>query len=177
MLYLQLLWSFIKIGFTSFGGLSMIPLITSEVLGHGWLTAQEVTDLIAIAEMTPGPLGLNSASFAGVRVGGFPGAIVATLGAVFPTLTVTAFAGFWYDKFKTSTLMVRIMTGVRPVCLGLVAGICLSLTMTNYVLDGQVSVLAILIGLVDYFLLARLKKSIPFVICVSAVAGMLCFHV
>ena len=55
MVLLELLWSFTKIGFTSFGGLSMIPLITSEVLSHGWMTASEVSDIVAIAEMTPGP--------------------------------------------------------------------------------------------------------------------------
>ena len=67
MVLLSLFWSFVKIGFTSFGGLSMIPLITSEMLSHGWMTAAEVTDIIAIAEMTPGPLGINCATFAGIH--------------------------------------------------------------------------------------------------------------
>ena len=55
MVLLELIWSFTKIGFTSFGGLSMIPLITSEVLSHGWMTASEVSDIVAIAEKTAGP--------------------------------------------------------------------------------------------------------------------------
>ena len=67
MVLLELYISFLKIGFTSFGGLSMIPLISSEMLSHGWMTASEVSDIVAIAEMTPGPLGLNSATFAGLR--------------------------------------------------------------------------------------------------------------
>ena len=67
MILLQLLWSFTKIGFTSFGGLSMIPLISSEMQVHQWMTAEEVSDIVAIAEMTPGPLGLNCATFAGIR--------------------------------------------------------------------------------------------------------------
>ena len=67
MIYLQLFWSFVKIGFTSFGGLSMVPLIRDEMLSHGWMTIDEVTDIVAIAEMTPGPLGYNSATFAGIR--------------------------------------------------------------------------------------------------------------
>ena len=65
MVLLELFISFLKIGFTSFGGLSMIPLITSEMTSHGWMTAAEVSDIVAIAEMTPGPLGLNCATFAG----------------------------------------------------------------------------------------------------------------
>ena len=65
MVLLELYISFVKIGFTSFGGLSMIPLISSEMLSHGWMTASEVSDIVAIAEMTPGPLGLNSATCPG----------------------------------------------------------------------------------------------------------------
>ena len=70
MILLELFWSFCKIGFTSFGGLSMVPLINSEMLSHGWMTLSEVSDIVAIAEMTPGPLGLNCATFAGTRVAG-----------------------------------------------------------------------------------------------------------
>ena len=88
MVLLELIWSFTKIGFTSFGGLSMIPLITSEVLSHGWMTASEVSDIVAIAEMTPGPLGLNCATFAGIKAAGIPGAIAANLGVLMPTLTL-----------------------------------------------------------------------------------------
>ena len=69
MVLLELFISFLKIGFTSFGGLSMIPLITSEMTSHGWMTAAEVSDIVAIAEMTPGPLGLNCATFAGMESG------------------------------------------------------------------------------------------------------------
>ena len=82
MVLLSLFWSFVKIGFTSFGGLSMIPLITSEMLSHGWMTAAEVTDIIAIAEMTPGPLGINCATFAGIHAAGMPGAVAASLGVM-----------------------------------------------------------------------------------------------
>ena len=64
MILWELFITFCKIGFTSFGGLSMVPLINSEMLGHGWMTATEVSDIVAIAEMTPGPLGLNCAIFA-----------------------------------------------------------------------------------------------------------------
>ena len=68
MIYIELFVSFLLIGFTSFGGMSMIPLINAEMLSHGWMTATEVSDIVAIAEMTPGPLGINCATFAGTRV-------------------------------------------------------------------------------------------------------------
>ena len=65
MILLELFWSFCKIGFTSFGGLSMVPLINSEMLSHGWMTLSEVSDIVAIAEMTPARWGWNCATFAG----------------------------------------------------------------------------------------------------------------
>ena len=86
MVLLELLWSFTKIGFTSFGGLSMIPLITSEVLSHGWMTASEVSDIVAIAEMTPGPLGINCATFAGIQAAEFPGPLPPIWGYCLPPL-------------------------------------------------------------------------------------------
>ena len=85
---LEIFFSFVKIGFTSFGGLSMLSLITEEMLQHGWMTAREITDIAAIAEMTPGPLGLNCATFAGMKVAGVAGALAANLGDLTPTLTV-----------------------------------------------------------------------------------------
>ena len=99
MVLLELFISFLKIGFTSFGGVSMVPLINSEMLSHGWMNAQEVSDIVAIAEMTPGPLGMNSSTFAGIRVAGIPGAIIAMLGILFPTLTIGFAAVVFFQKF------------------------------------------------------------------------------
>ena len=100
MIYLQLFWSFVKVGFTSFGGLSMVPLISSEMLSHGWMSASEVADIIAIAEMTPGPLGLNCATFAGVRAAGVMGAVAASLGVMLPIFTLCLAAAVFFEKFK-----------------------------------------------------------------------------
>lgn len=72
MVLLELYWSFLLIGFSSFGGLSMIPQISDQVISHGWMNASQVTDIVAIAEMTPGPLGLNCATFAGMQLPGSP---------------------------------------------------------------------------------------------------------
>ena len=100
MVLIELFWSFVKIGFTSFGGLSMIPLINAEMISHGWMTAGEVSDIIAIAEMTPGPLGPNCATFAGIKAAGIAGAVAANLGVLSPTLTLTAAAALFFDRVK-----------------------------------------------------------------------------
>ena len=85
MIYLQLFWSFLQIGlFSVGGGYAAMPLIQAQTVQlHGWLTMNEFTDLVTIAEMTPGPIAVNSATFVGIRIAGLPGALVATLGASF----------------------------------------------------------------------------------------------
>ena len=173
---LKLFWSFIKIGFTSFGGLSMIPLISHEVVSNGWMNLSEVSDIVAIAEMTPGPLGLNCATFAGIHAAGIPGAIVANLGVLMPTFTLAAAVAVFFKKFQSSHRMEEILTGVRPVCIGLLAGVIASFCQTNYVVDSSVSPGAILIGLVDLVLLFKWKLSVPKVILLSAALGLLLFH-
>ena len=172
MVLIRLFWSFVKIGFTSFGGLSMIPLITSEMLAHGWMTAEEVSDIVAIAEMTPGPLGLNCATFAGIKAAGFPGAIVANLGALAPTLTLCLAAAVFFQRFRENPWMERILVGVRPACVGMLVGVMLSLSAANYLEAGVFHLPAAAIGLLDLALLLKWRVSIPKVIALSAVLGL-----
>lgn len=173
---LKLFWSFIKIGFTSFGGLSMIPLISHEVISNGWMNLSQVSDIVAIAEMTPGPLGLNCATFAGIHAAEIPGAVVANLGVLMPTFTLTAVVAVFFKKFQKSHRMEEIMAGVRPVCIGLLAGVIASFCQTNYMIDSAVNPYAILIGVIDLILLFKWKISIPKVILLSAVLGLVFFR-
>lgn len=173
MTIMQLFWSFCQIGFTSFGGLSMIPLISSEMVGHGWMTSTEVSDIVAIAEMTPGPLGLNCATFAGIRVAGIIGALAANLGILMPTFTVCAVAAVFFERFKGSNVLKNIMGFVRPVCIGLIWAVIINLCLTNYIDGSSVQISAILIGILGVYLIIRRKWSVPKVICVGAVLGML----
>ena len=170
---IQLFWSFCQIGFTSFGGLSMIPLISSEMTGHGWMTSTEVSDIVAIAEMTPGPLGLNCATFAGIRVAGIAGALAANLGILMPTFTVCAVAAVFFERFKDSNVLKNVMSFVRPVCIGLIWAVIINLCLTNYAEGGSVQITGILIGILGVYLIIRRKWSVPKVICVGAVLGMI----
>lgn len=172
---LELFWSFLKIGFTSFGGLSMIPLISHEVISHGWMDMAEVGDIVAIAEMTPGPLGFNCATFAGIHAAGIPGAVIANLGVMMPTLTVTALAAAFFRRFQDSKRLEQVMIGVRPACIGLVVGVIFDFAETNYIVNDAVSFPAIAIGLIDLLLLMKFKLGVPAVIVISAVLGLLLF--
>ncbi len=175
MIYLQLFWSFLKIGFTSFGGMSMIPLISQEVISHGWMTASQVTDIVAIAEMTPGPLGLNCATFAGMQAAGVFGAIAANLGVMSPALTLTLVAGIFFQKFKDTPIMKRLLLGVRPACLGMIVGMTITMTVSTYFPQSSVNPVSLGIGGMDLLLLLKYKWSIPRTILFSAAAGLVLF--
>lgn len=171
MVLLELFWSFLKIGFTSFGGLSMIPLISGEMEAHGWMSAAQVSDIVAIAEMTPGPMGLNCATFAGIKTAGIAGAVVANLGVLMPTFTICFLAAACFERFKNGRRMGQIMVGVRPMCIGLILGVMVSLAVTNYYVGHVINLAAVGIGLLDLLLLMKYKLSIPKVILISAVLG------
>lgn len=170
---LQLFWSFCKIGFTSFGGMSMIPLINDEMVTHGWMNASEVSDIVAIAEMTPGPIGLNCATFAGMRVVGVAGALTSVVGMLMPTFTLCALAAVFFQHFKESRILKKVMSGVRPVSVGIIFSVMLSLSATNYILGGSIDLGAAAIGLVSFFLLVKKKWTVPKTIVLAAALGLL----
>ncbi len=168
----ELYWTYVKIGFTSFGGISMIPVLSNEMLTHGWMNMQEINDIIAIAEMTPGPLGTNCASFVGTRIAGLMGCIIANLGVLTPTLTLTLISAFFLEKFKNSHILQNMMTGIRPAACALIAVTILSLSQENYMWNGSLSIPAVAVGVIDYVLLSVLKLPIPLTILISATMGL-----
>jgi chromate transporter len=117
-LFIELFITFFKIGlFTIGGGYAMIPLIQQEMIGHGWLTLQEIVDIIAISEMTPGPFAINTATFVGIRTGGIIGAVFSTVGVVLPSFIVSycflrlingifTFATFLYFNILISLFLI-----------------------------------------------------------------------
>ena len=174
MVYLDLFITFALIGFTSFGGMSMIPLINSQMLSHGWMTLQEVADIVAIAEMTPGPLGLNCATFAGHRTAGILGATAASLGVLLPSFTLCMMAAMFYTRFRESQIMSRMMYGIRPVAIGMIGSIIIQQLGVNYVTtSGMPSPGLIFIGITAIVLLVYRKWTVPRTILVCAALGLL----
>ena len=174
----QLFAAFAKIGFTSFGGTSMIPLIMDEMSSHGWMTDADLTNLIAIAEMTPGSLGVNAATFAGTKTAGMLGGVFAVLGVLSPTLTLTLLAAVFFQKFRTSKVMSYIMKIVKPVCIGMVLGVLVGLCRQTCITEaGGISLPGITIGILCFVLLQKFKLSVPKVIGIAAVLGLVCFGV
>ena len=171
---IQLFLSFTKIGFTSFGGHSMVPLINAEMLSHGWMSGAEVSDIIAIAEMTPGPIGLNCATFAGIRVAGIAGAVCASAGMLVPTFSLCMLVAIYYMKFKDSHIMQKILYGIRPAGIGLIFATMLLLGYDNYMPAGVISPTSIAVGcIVTAAMIKFPKMSVIKIIILSAALGLL----
>ena len=175
MTLLKLFWSFFQIGLFSIGGgYAAMPLIQEQVVDlHPWLTMTQFADIMTIAEMTPGPIGLNCATFAGMRVAGILGSMISVLGVLMPTFTICAVAAVFFQKFKDSRILKTIMVGVRPAALGIIIAVMISLSRTNYLVAGTVSMKAAAVGLIAFFLLTKGKWSVPKVIVLSAFLGLL----
>ena len=118
---IKLFFAFFKIGlFTFGGGYAMIPLIQEEVTKNGWLTAEEVIDIVGIAESTPGPIAVNLATFVGTSQMGFLGALVATLGVILPSFIIILLIAIIFKKIMDNKYVKSILKGINPVIIGLI---------------------------------------------------------
>ena len=132
MIYLQLFWSFLQIGLFSFGGgYAALPLIQAQVVdAQGWLSLSEFFHLITISQMTPGPIAINAATFVGIRIAGPMGAVVATLGCVFPSCLVVSLLAWVYFRYRQLTAIHGALYGLRPAVVALIASAGLTLLLT-----------------------------------------------
>ena len=144
MLYWQLFVSFFQIGLFSFGGgMAAVPLIQQQVVnGHGWLTMSEFTDLITIAEMTPGPIAVNSSTFVGMRIAGIPGALVATFSCIAPACLIVSLLAWLYFKYQNLAYIQGTLAGLRPAVVALIASAGVSILSLAVFGDGVASAAA-----------------------------------
>ena len=133
MIFIELFFTFFKIGlFTVGGGYAMLPLIRTEVLSKGWLTAEEIVNFIAVSESTPGPFAVNIATYIGSVRGGAAGAAFATLGVVLPSFLIILAIARCYKKFKSSKIVAGLMSGLKPAVIGLIAAAVLTVGKTVF---------------------------------------------
>ena len=129
MIFLKLIWSYLKIGLFGFGGgYAMLALIENEIVGPGWITEKTFTDIVAISQMTPGPIGINSATYIGYVVpaeAGFTGwwwgvlgSILCTLVVVFPSFLLVTYTSHYIRRHKDSVFIIGMFKGLRPVVVG-----------------------------------------------------------
>lgn len=121
MIYLQLFWVFFRIGlFTIGGGYAMIPLINAEVIANNWLDNEMLINFIAISESTPGPFAVNIATFVGTSMGGFWGAVCATLGVVMPSFIIIVFIAMFFRKINEKQMVKDAFYALRPAVVALI---------------------------------------------------------
>lgn len=128
---LQLFLSFIQVGlFSVGGGYAAIPLIQYQIVDvHKLMTMAEFTDLITIAEMTPGPISINAATFVGTRLSGIPGALICTLGCIIPSFIICLILAHFYYKYRDFSGVQRVLSALRPAVVALIASAGISILL------------------------------------------------
>lgn len=123
MIYLQLFWSFLQIGALSFGGgYAAVPLIEAQIVtSRAWLSMTEFANLVTIAEMTPGPISVNAATFVGTKIAGIPGALCATLGCILPSCVLVTFIAKLYLKYRRLSALQTVLGTLRPAVVAMIA--------------------------------------------------------
>lgn len=166
---LKLLFTFAKIGlFTFGGGYAMIPLIEKEIIqANKWLSMKEFVDIIAIAEVTPGPIAVNSATYVGYKIAGVWGAAFATVGVILPSFVIVISLASLFLKYKDTPTVKAISKGLRAAVTAMIASAALSMAKASV---GDIRSIVIL-GLV---VLGIFKMKIHPIICIflAAVVGI-----
>lgn len=165
----ELFLTFMKIGaFTFGGGYAMIPLIQREIADRrGWVSDEDILDIIAIAESTPGPIAVNSATFVGWHVAGFWGAFFATLGVVIPSFLIILLVAGILPAFESNRIVKAAFFGVRAGVLALILNACVSMYKAS-----PKEALSYGIMAAAFVLVAFLRINAIYVIILSAAAGL-----
>lgn len=188
-IYLKLIWSYLKIGFFGFGGgYAMLALIENEIVSPGWITQKMFTDIVAISQMTPGPIGINSATYIGYvapmhssealnsPIWGILGSLICTLVVILPSFLLVRYASHYIRRHRESTVIKGIFNGLRPVVIGLIASAALILmngenfgtTSTDVIKSVSLAAVALAVTL--------LTKVHPIIIIICAgIAGYILF--
>ncbi len=160
-----------------------MPLIQNQVVDvHPWLTMTQFADIVTIAEMTPGPIAINSATFVGIQVAGLPGAVVATAGCVFPSCVIVMTLAFIYYRFRGLNMVQGVLAGLRPAVIAMIASAGISLLIMA--IYGQrtlpedltsLDMIAVIIFAIGFFVLRKWKSNPLWVMAGSGVAGIILY--
>lgn len=140
MVYLQLFFAFLYIGALSFGGgYAAMPLIQAQVIDkYTWMTINDFSSLVAIAEMTPGPIAVNAATFVGHQTAGMLGSIVATIGVILPSCFIVTILAFLYQKYRKMELMQGVLKVIRPTVISFIAAAGITIMISTFFKNGLI---------------------------------------
>lgn len=184
MIYLQLFWAFFKTGlFAIGGGLATLPFLYDISAKFGWFTEAELANMIAVGESTPGPIGVNMATYAGIHAAGLPGGIVATFALILPSFLIVLIITYFLKKFQQNPVVQSCMKVLRPASVGMIGAAVYSvikvalLNLDAYTSGGVMAVIrwpALGLFAVLAVIMWKFKKLHPVVlILIGAVGGIL----
>lgn len=180
MLILKLFFAFIQVGlFSVGGGYAAIPLIQEQIVNiYGLMSLEEFSDLITVAEMTPGPISINSATFVGMRLAGIPGVLLCTLGCIIPSFCICLILAHFYYKYRSVSGVQTVLGAMRPAVVALIASAGASILMLGLfqaeiheVVLSNIRFVELGIFIVALFLLRKFKVNAIMIILGSGVAG------
>ena len=190
MIFLELFGTFFLIGlFTFGGGYAMIPMIQEQVVGKGWISEANLTDFIAVSEVTPGPFALNISTFVGNTVAGPFGAVCSTLGVILPSLIIIIIVAMIMNKFIKNRFVQGALNGVKPIVLSLILSTAIIMFIkvvffagqslnSDFSFDIKSLTLLLVLGLFTIFYKLEKKKSLSpiLILGLSALLGFLIFY-
>ena len=184
MILVSLFISFVIIGAFSFGGgYAALPLIQNQIVSlHHWLSPDEFNHLITISQMTPGPIAINSATFVGIQIAGLPGAIIATLGCVFPSCVIVLTLAWVYFRYRNLSVVQGVLGGLRPAVVAMIASAGISILVTALWNARPVSLnpadldwIAAVLFLAALFVLRKWKLNPIWVMSGAGAAGLMLY--
>lgn len=178
-LYLLLYYEFFKIGlFAIGGGYATLPFLYRLSQEYQWFSIKELTDMIAISNMTPGPVGINVATYAGFKTAGLLGSVISTTAIITPAIVIILIIAKTINKYKESKIIQYILSGIRPAACALLAGIAIKLFAEN-ILDGtkiltnQVDYKALILFIILGLISIKVKKNPLLLILFGGIFGIL----
>ena len=190
MIYLELFLTFLQVGAVSFGGgYAMISLIREKVQMHGWLTEEELLNMIAVSESTPGPIAVNMATFVGSAQGGFLGALVATLGIVLPSFVIILLIASLFTRLLKYGGVKATLGGIRPAIVAMILATGLTMLLglafgiqsvkSTPTLDPKALLLFAIVVTLPYLFSKWKKKALSpiLLILLSGVLGILFYEI
>ena len=164
MTYLRLFWEFFKTGlFAVGGGMATVPFLKNIGLATGWYSQTDLMNMLAVSESTPGPIGINMATYVGCNVAGFFGGVVATMGEILPSIVIVVLISKSLDRFRGSKLVDSAFYGLRPAVTGLIAAAGISVVQVSMFHMDLYQQTGALLDLFDF------KKLIFFVLAFAAI--------
>lgn len=184
MILLKLFFAFIQVGlFSVGGGYAAIPLIQEQIVDiYGMMTLEEFSDLITVAEMTPGPISINSATFVGMRIAGIPGVLICSIGCIIPSFCICLTLAHFYYKYRSVSGVQIVLGSLRPAVVALIASAGASILMLGLfqaelkeVVLGNIRYVELGIFVIALWILRKYKVSAISIILGSGIVGTIIY--